>query len=1440
MNIREINSTGYSKALVQLPEPGTHHLMFRGDRILFSLKLPADWKGSAWLRTSIGHADIQRREIIRGVTCDETPLGRDWFDIPMRRLTARDFRLILPLCEVGHFEAKCFFLPEGDMLPKWPGGANTVINVEPADTCCANIVYNAFVRQFGPNKSDGNYLMDDQNIQSLDRKGYTVIPPSGTFRDLIRELDFIIGELGCRFIQLLPINPAPTTFARMGRFGSPYAALSFTAVDPALAVFDSKVTPLEQFVELADAVHERNAKIIIDLAINHTGWAAGLHETHPAWLVRDPEGRIEAPGAWGVVWEDLTRLDYSHTDLWHYMADVFLTWCRRGVDGFRCDAGYMIPVSAWKYIVASVREQYPDTVFFLEGLGGKVSVARDILNVANFNWAYSELFQHYDRRQIELYLPVVRDISCGDGILVHFCETHDNPRLAGRSTTYARMRTALCALLSECGGFGFANGVEWFATEKIDVHGAPSLNWGSSTNQVHHIRRLNRLLRTHPVFQACSELIFVQQGTGNHVAIVRHHIPTGKRLLVLVNLNDQEQTTVEWDCRQVRMDGPEFRDLLSGESVQVDLTAGRGKILLEAGQVLCLSDDPEEMEWIRQEVPKAFALPDRIVIQRLQAKVLDVFRLYHGIGDAGAFDLLKAAEQFQSDPVEFCRRMNPVSDEPRVITWKWPGDVNRQVMVPPGHFLMIRSSTSFHGTLMDQDRAVCHEESLPCGDNAFFAVFSPLSPMDYHKEYNLKLSVYTPGHCQHVNTPLVYLARAENARVNQVFHRSEILRHPFLMMGTNRRGAMMRIPVSWGTLNSRYDALLAANLHPDYPEDRWIMLSRCRAWVVFQGYSQQLGMDCLDSCGFDYTSKAYWKFYVPTGQGEHVLLCLEARMIQEQNSVQLMFYRLPGKDGPGVLDDSKEILLILRPDIENRNFHETTKAFKGPEHDWPDAVSSDPDGFSFVPDAYHRLDLRMPGSSFVREPEWHYMVFHQKEADRGQDPHSDLFSPGYFSVRINGFQSYVLTASISAPQVGRSVKEQRESESYTRLSVTDMTPSCELKAALELMLDYYLVNKDGGKTVIAGYPWFLDWGRDSLIFVRGLIAAGRTREARAVLTQFARFEKKGTLPNMIRGMDASNRDTSDAPLWFCLACSDLLRAEDDRAFLGEDCGGRTIRDILCSIADWYAAGVSNGIRMDPESRLIFSPSHFTWMDTNYPAGTPREGYPIEIQALWHSALSFMAQVDHSGRSGEWKKMAGQVSASILEFFWLEEDGYFSDCLHAPAGKPASQADADSALRPNQLLALTLEAVTDNRVCRNVVAACEELVVPGAIRSLADRPVCRPLPIVHRGNVINNPHHPYQGRYLGDEDTRRKPAYHNGTAWTWLFPSYCEALVKTYGDEARKTALSLLSSCTRIINAGCTGHVPEILDGDYPHDQRGCDAQAWGCSELYRVWTLLSK
>jgi predicted glycogen debranching enzyme len=387
-------------------------------------------------------------------------------------------------------------------------------------------------------------------------------------------------------------------------------------------------------------------------------------------------------------------------------------------------------------------------------------------------------------------------------------------------------------------------------------------------------------------------------------------------------------------------------------------------------------------------------------------------------------------------------------------------------------------------------------------------------------------------------------------------------------------------------------------------------------------------------------------------------------------------------------------------------------------------------------------------------------------------------------------------------------------------------------------LQQYVVNRGNGKTVIAGYPWFLDWGRDTLIVARGLIAAGNGNDVLDILRAYAVLEESGTLPNMIRGTDSSNRNTSDAALWFFVVCRDLHRHSADGAFLDTQCGQRSLREVLIDMATALERGTPNGIHADPDSGLLFSPTHFTWMDTNHPPGTPREGYPIEIQALWQAALAFLAQIDPEHR-GHWRERVERVRASVERYFYLSADGYLADCLYARPGLPAAAAQVDDALRPNQLLAVTLSALTDKNRCRQVVAACGELLVPGGMRSLADRPVRRPLVIEKDSRLLGDPRQPYRGRYIGDEDTSRKPAYHNGTAWGWQLPLYCEALALTCPESGPEAARAYLAHSIRMLGTGCVGHLAEIFDGDAPHTARGCDAQAWSVSELLRVWHLLN-
>jgi len=199
-------------------------------------------------------------------------------------------------------------------------------------------------------------------------------------------------------------------------------------------------------------------------------------------------------------------------------------------------------------------------------------------------------------------------------------------------------------------------------------------------------------------------------------------------------------------------------------------------------------------------------------------------------------------------------------------------------------------------------------------------------------------------------------------------------------------------------------------------------------------------------------------------------------------------------------------------------------------------------------------------------------------------------------------------------------------------------------------------------------------------------------------------------------------------------------------------------------------------------------------------------------------------------------------ASFEKLFWLPEKGWFADVLMGGPRVIARDAVVSDALRNNCLFAISLGLVKGDRARQCVEAAQKYLVVPGGLRTLAPLQVATPLPVWRDGQLLNNPAEPYWPRYEGDEDTRRKPAYHNGTAWTWTFPSFCEALVVAwdFAPETVMAAKSYLRSAEMLLAEGCLGQLPEILDGDIPHAQRGCDAQAWGVTETLRVWKLLTR
>lgn len=501
-------------------------------------------------------------------------------------------------------------------------------------------------------------------------------------------------------------------------------------------------------------------------------------------------------------------------------------------------------------------------------------------------------------------------------------------------------------------------------------------------------------------------------------------------------------------------------------------------------------------------------------------------------------------------------------------------------------------------------------------------------------------------------------------------------------------------------------------------------------------------------------------------------------------------------------------VLHVRPLLSGRDYHAThheNAAFRFDATWEGNSVTWRPyDGLPAV--------TALSNGRYVHAPDWYRTFLYEEERARGLDDVEDLASPGMLTFDLRGEAVLILTtaaAALHGSHADTLVGGYRSREQRRRV----------FQSPLHRGADAYLVQRGAGSTIIAGYPWFTDWGRDTFIALRGLcIAGGRLAEARQILLAWAGTVSEGMLPNRFpdRG-DAPEFNSVDASLWYVIAVHDLFAAIGSRSRL-TSVDRQTLRGAVEAIVQGYAQGTRYGIRMDADGLLACGEPcvQLTWMDSKIGdwVVTPRTGKPVEIQALWLNALRI------AGRGNRrWRAVYERGVSSFRARFWNAEATSLFDVIdvdHRPG-------TADPSFRPNQILAvggLPFGLLEPARAAHVVEAVERRLLTPIGLRSLApDEPG-------------------YQGRYEGNA-AARDARYHQGTVWPWLIGPFVEAWIRVRRSSplARREARErFLAPLLALAEAG-GGHLPEIADADPPHTPRGCPWQAWSVGEVLRVVTL---
>jgi predicted glycogen debranching enzyme len=603
-----------------------------------------------------------------------------------------------------------------------------------------------------------------------------------------------------------------------------------------------------------------------------------------------------------------------------------------------------------------------------------------------------------------------------------------------------------------------------------------------------------------------------------------------------------------------------------------------------------------------------------------------------------------------------------------------------------------------------------------------------------------------------------------------------------------------------GANTRRYHALLCAATRP--PVGRMVLVNRVEETAVVDGSPYDLSTSFYPGAvhpdgyraivGFRLDPWPTWTLRAGNALIERSLFMPHARQMT------VVTWRLVESGG-----GAGRARLFVRPMISGRDYHALHHENDVLRRDvaiGEGLVTMRP--YDGVPAIYlHHNGL------FRARPDWYRRFEYPAELARGLDGHEDLFTPGELQLDLVPGVDAVAICSVEPPGEELRPHELRHDERVRRSALLGGCQS-DLERQLRLAADKFLVRRDEHRTVVAGYPWFTDWGRDTFISLRGLaLSTGWTALGRELLLAWARTVRDGLIPNRFPDAGAPEYTAVDAPLWFVLAARRFLdRAADPEA-------SALLLAAVRAVVDGFLDGVHAGIGVDDDGLVhAAAPSlALTWMDARIGdwCVTPRAGKPVEVQALWVAALEAVAHLftaDDPDYARELADRAAWARCSFAASFWDEERGWLCDVVD---GKRR-----DATLRPNQLYALGLTTpLVDHERAERVLAVCErELVTPVGLRTRA------------RGDG-------YRGRFSGDP-RERDTAYHEGTVWPFLLGIYADACQRVRG----RVPGGLLDGLRAHLYGEGLGQLAEIFDGDPPHHPRGCPAQAWSVAEALRVLT----